>query len=585
MSQLAHVQFGDEDLLIASEHLTEVRREWIQVPEVCRRHRQAALPHPPHSSLDDAEGRAPSQHEQLAFGIAVDFDRIDVVGDVGDLPGPGVDHQLMVVRVVGDVAGDVLLLEPADAVLEARRAGNRPAAGERLRITQIWQILVAGVRLGDLWLADVGKLRHVGKVPGLGSGGDRVVRQHDDGCHVLQSDPGGFDGDVEGVGRRLRSQYRHRSLAVATEDREQQVGLFRLGRKTGRRPTTLHIDHDERKLGHQGQADGLALEGEARPAGSRERQAAGERGTDGNADTGDLVLGLERLHPEVLVSGQLMQDVRGGCDRVGAVEHGEIGGLPGSDDAPGHGGVAGHVGVRARRQLGRLDVVGGPRRVGREPEVPTGLERQEIGVVNLRPLRELLIEPFDRRLQRPVEQPGHQAEREEVLRSQNVAAGDAAVLHGFLGQRLHGGRDDPVTIETAVLQRVLLVPGPVEVPLDERFRVHDDRPVGTYVLHVRLQPCRIHRHEDVRFVAGGQNVEIGNLHLERRDAGEGPRRSADLGREARECGEVVAECRRGIGELGTRQLHAVTGVTRKANDDFVEFLLIGRLGGKGGSFV
>ena len=38
------------------------------------------------------------------------------------------------------------------------------------------------------------------------------------------------------------------------------------------------------------------------------------------ADTGDLVLGLERQHVEVLVLGQLVQDVRRRGDRV-AAEH------------------------------------------------------------------------------------------------------------------------------------------------------------------------------------------------------------------------------------------------------------------------
>ena len=37
-------------------------------------------------------------------------------------------HQLVVLRVVGDVAGDVVLLDAADAVLEARRARHAPTA-------------------------------------------------------------------------------------------------------------------------------------------------------------------------------------------------------------------------------------------------------------------------------------------------------------------------------------------------------------------------------------------------------------------------------------------------------------------------
>ena len=63
---------------------------------------------------------------------AVELLRRNVVGDVGHLLGPRVDHVLVVGRIVADVAGDVLLLEAADAVLEAGRAGKRPGPGEPL---------------------------------------------------------------------------------------------------------------------------------------------------------------------------------------------------------------------------------------------------------------------------------------------------------------------------------------------------------------------------------------------------------------------------------------------------------------------
>ena len=46
-------------------------------------------------------------------------------------------HPVVVVRVVADVAGDVGLLEAADAVLEAGRAGHGPRPGERLRVALV----------------------------------------------------------------------------------------------------------------------------------------------------------------------------------------------------------------------------------------------------------------------------------------------------------------------------------------------------------------------------------------------------------------------------------------------------------------
>jgi hypothetical protein len=48
-----------------------------------------------------------------------------------------VDHLLVVVRVVGDVAAVVALLDTADAVLEARRAGDGPVAREGVGVAAV----------------------------------------------------------------------------------------------------------------------------------------------------------------------------------------------------------------------------------------------------------------------------------------------------------------------------------------------------------------------------------------------------------------------------------------------------------------
>ena len=63
---------------------------------------------------------------------AVDLLRRNIVGNTGDLPGPQIDHVLVVGRIVADAAGDVLLFQPANAVHQAGRAGHRPGAGKRL---------------------------------------------------------------------------------------------------------------------------------------------------------------------------------------------------------------------------------------------------------------------------------------------------------------------------------------------------------------------------------------------------------------------------------------------------------------------
>ena len=66
---------------------------------------------------------------------------------------------------------------------------------------------------------------------------------------------------------------------------------------------------------------------------------------------------------------------------------------------------------------------------------------------------------------------------------------------------------------------------------------------------------------------------VGDADLEGRDAGQRAGGRADLGREVGERREVVAEQRRGVGELGAGQLHAVAGVAGEADDDVVELLV------------
>ena len=111
------------------------------------------------------------------------------------------------------------------------------------------------------------------------------------------------------------------------------------------------------------EADGLGLQRDAGAggAGDAERTAVGR--ADCRADAGDLVLGLEGQDVEVLVLGQLVQDVRRRRDRVAAEHHLDVGELTGRDDAVGQRGVARDLPVLTGLQLGRAT----PRRWCRTP--------------------------------------------------------------------------------------------------------------------------------------------------------------------------------------------------------------------------
>ena len=71
---------------------------------------------------------------------------------------------------------------------------------------------------------------------------------------------------------------------------------------------------------------------------------------------------------------------------------------------------------------------------------------------------------------------------------------------------------------------------------------------------------------------GVDDVVVGDVHLERRDAGDRAGRRADLGREVGQRREVVAERGGQLGEAVADELHAVARVAREPDHDPVERL-------------
>ena len=97
---------------------------------------------------------------------------------------------------------------------------------------------------------------------------------------------------------------------------------------------------------------------------------AAERRADRGADGGDLVLGLERDDAVLLASGELLQDRRGGRDRVRAEEERQPGELGRGDEAVRERGVPGDLPVRAGRERRRRDLVRDGEVLRRLPVVP-----------------------------------------------------------------------------------------------------------------------------------------------------------------------------------------------------------------------
>ena len=109
---------------------------------------------------------------------------------------------------------------------------------------------------------------------------------------------------------------------MAAVHRGQQVGRLGLRGHAGGGPRPLDVDDHHGQLEHDREPDHLLLQVEARTARPGDPQVAAERGTYRRAARGDLVLGLEGAHAEILVAGQLVKELGGGGDRVARVEDG-----------------------------------------------------------------------------------------------------------------------------------------------------------------------------------------------------------------------------------------------------------------------
>ena len=182
-------------------------------------------------------------------------------------------------------------------------------------------------------------------------------------------------------------------------------------------------------------------------------------------------------------------------------------------------------------------------------------------------------------------EPGQQAEGEHVLGPGGVLAGQAERLdrldrHPGQVQRVH-----LVVGQRLVLERVGVVADLGQVALGEVGGVGDDHAAAGQVGDVGLEGRRVHRHQDVRAVAGRHDVVVGEVQLEAGDSGQRPGRRADLGREVRQGGDVVAEHRRVGGEAIPGQLHPVARIAGKADDHPVKGVDLGHCGPFLGVFV
>ena len=141
---------------------------------------------------------APADDQDVAVGVEVRLGGIESVGDAPHLLGARAHHLLVVLRVVADVAGESVLLQSADPVLEAGRSRNGPRPRELL----VALVREESRRVGGDVRIDLRKAVHVGKQPRFAAIRQRTVGEEDHRRAAIDGDPARLVGGVEAVGRR-----------------------------------------------------------------------------------------------------------------------------------------------------------------------------------------------------------------------------------------------------------------------------------------------------------------------------------------------------------------------------------------------
>src|SRR5690606_20194991 len=116
---------------------------------------------------------------------------------------------------------------------------------------------------------------------------------------------------------------RKRRVAVSPPDRLEEIALLGFRRKTRRGAAALYIDDDERKLRHDGEADGFGLERHARARGARDAECSAEARTDRGRHRRDLIFGLKGGDAKIFEACEVVKERRGGRDRIRSVIEGD----------------------------------------------------------------------------------------------------------------------------------------------------------------------------------------------------------------------------------------------------------------------
>lgn len=124
-----------------------------------------------------------------------------------------------------------------------------------------------------------------------------------------------------------------------------------------------------------------------------------------------------------------------------------------------------------------------------------------------------------------------------------------------------------VIAQAAIFERVTVVVGLFEVAAGKVVGVDNNFAAGLQVREIGFEGGRIHRHQHLGRVAGGQDVGAGKINLEAAHSGQGAGWGANFSRKVRHGADIIAKNSSRVAELSPGQLHSVARVAGKTDND------------------
>ena len=195
------------------------------------------------------------------------------------------------------------------------------------------------------------------------------------------------------------------------------------------------------------------------------------------------------------------------------------------------------------------------------------VERGNVRIRQNRVLGELILQPVDDRLAVTVKHPKRQAQRPHVLAAQRLFIAKPERLYGIQRQLRDVELNELPLTEAVILKRIGVILRLGKVTRRELTAIRDDEPPGLQILDVRLKRRGVHRDEHIGCIACGLDFAGTEVDLKCGNPEQRAQRRTDFSRKIRERRKIIASQRGRQCELPTGQLHPVTRVARKADNN------------------